>query len=162
VALRNTGGAISPFNAFLILQGIETLGLRMERHCQNALALARHLQQHPKVGWVNFAGLEDNRDYALAQKYIDGGIPSSLFSFGVKGGIEACTRFMDGLQLVKRLVNIGDAKTLACHPATTTHRQLTDEELETAGVSKDLVRLCVGIEDIDDLIEDVDQALAAA
>ncbi|HET8597080.1 MAG TPA: O-acetylhomoserine aminocarboxypropyltransferase/cysteine synthase family protein [Castellaniella sp.] len=162
VALRNTGGAISPFNAFLILQGIETLGLRMERHCQNALALARHLQQHPKVGWVNFAGLEDNRDHALAQKYIDGGIPSSLFSFGVKGGIEACTRFMDGLQLVKRLVNIGDAKTLACHPATTTHRQLTDEELETAGVSKDLVRLCVGIEHIDDLIADVDQALAAA
>jgi O-acetylhomoserine (thiol)-lyase len=134
----------------------------MERHCQNALALARHLQQHPKVGWVNFAGLEDNRDYALAQKYIDGGIPSSLFSFGVKGGIAACTRFMDQLQLVKRLVNIGDAKTLACHPATTTHRQLTEDELKTAGVSADLVRLCVGIEHIDDLIDDVDQALAAA
>lgn len=162
VALRNTGGAISPFNAFLILQGIETLGLRMERHCQNALALARHLKQHPKVDWVNFAGLEDNRDYALAQKYIDGGIPSSLFSFGVKGGREACARFMDGLQIIKRLVNIGDAKTLACHPATTTHRQLSDEELKTAGVSADLVRLCVGIEHVDDLIEDIDQALAAA
>jgi O-acetylhomoserine (thiol)-lyase len=162
VALRNTGGAISPFNSFLILQGIETLTLRMERHCENALALARYLKAHPKVGWVNFAGLEDNRDYALAQRYMDGGIPASLFSFGVKGGLEACARFMDRLSLIKRLVNIGDAKTLACHPATTTHRQLTDEELETAGVSADLVRLCVGIEHVSDLIDDLDQALAAA
>ena len=162
VALRNTGGAISPFNSFLILQGIETLTLRMERHCQNALALARHLKAHPKVGWVHFAGLEGDRDYELAQRYMDGGIPASLFSFGVKGGREACARFMDRLRLIKRLVNIGDAKTLACHPATTTHRQLTDEELKTAGVSADLIRLCVGIEHVDDLIADLDQALAGA
>ncbi|WP_297832820.1 O-acetylhomoserine aminocarboxypropyltransferase/cysteine synthase family protein [Thermomonas sp.] len=162
VALRNTGGAISPFNAFLILQGIETLPLRMERHCANALALAKYLQKHPKVEWVNFAGLEGNRDYALAQKYIDGGIPSSLFTFGIKGGREACARFMDKLDIVKRLVNIGDVRSLACHPATTTHRQLTDAELKTAGVSADLVRLCVGIEHIDDLIADVEQALAVA
>lgn len=160
VALRNTGGAISPFNAFLILQGIETLALRMERHCANALALAGYLQAHPKVAWVNFAGLEGNADYALAQKYMDGGIPASLFTFGIKGGIDACARFMDKLDIIKRLVNIGDAKTLACHPASTTHRQLDDEELKAAGVSKDLVRLCVGIEHIDDLIADIDQAFA--
>ncbi|MEO8748515.1 MAG: O-acetylhomoserine aminocarboxypropyltransferase/cysteine synthase family protein [Rhodanobacter sp.] len=161
VALRNTGAAISPFNAFLILQGIETLTLRMERHCSNALAVARYLKKHPKVSWVSFAGLKDDRDHALAQKYMDGGIPSSLFNFGVKGGREACARFMDKLQLIKRLVNIGDAKSLACHPATTTHRQLNDEELKTAGVSADLVRLCVGIEHVDDLIADLEQALVA-
>lgn len=161
VALRNTGGAISPFNAFLILQGIETLSLRMERHCSNALAIAKHLKAHPKVSWVNFGGLEGDRDYALAQKYMDGGIPSSLFTFGIRGDRAACARFMDQLQIIKRLVNIGDAKTLACHPATTTHRQLTDEELKTAGVSADLVRLCVGIEHVDDLIADIEQALAA-
>lgn len=161
VPLRNMGAAISPFNAFLILQGIETLTLRMERHCQNALAVARYLKDHPKVSWVNFAGLEDNRDYALAQKYMDGGIPSSILSFGVKGGREACASFMDKLELIKRLVNIGDAKTLACHPATTTHRQLNDEELEKAGVSADLIRLCVGIEHIDDLTADLEQALIA-
>ncbi len=159
VALRNTGGAPSPFNSFLILQGIETLSLRMERHCANAIAIARHLKAHPKVGWVHFGGLEGDRDHALSQKYIDGGIPSSLFSFGIKGGREACARFMDKLQIIKLLVNIGDAKTLACHPATTTHRQLTDEELVTAGVSADLVRICVGIEHVDDLIADIDQAL---
>jgi len=134
----------------------------MERHCANALAIARHLKHHPKVSWVNFAGLEGDRDYALAQKYMDGGIPSSLFNFGIKGGREACARFMDQLQIIKRLVNIGDAKTLACHPATTTHRQLNDEELKTAGVSADLVRLCIGIEHVDDLIADIDQALAVA
>ncbi len=161
VALRNTGGAISPFNAFLILQGIETLSLRMERHCSNALAIARHLKRHPKVGWVNFGGLEGDRDHALAQKYMDGGIPSSLFTFGIKGDRDACARFMDKLAIIKRLVNIGDAKTLACHPATTTHRQLDDEELAQAGVRADLVRLCVGIEHVDDLIADIDQALDA-
>ncbi|QHS10156.1 O-acetylhomoserine aminocarboxypropyltransferase/cysteine synthase family protein [Sinimarinibacterium sp. NLF-5-8] len=161
VALRNTGGAISPFNAFLILQGIETLPLRMERHCANALALAQYLQKHPKVSWVNFGGLQGNRDYALAQKYMDGGIPSSLFTFGIKGDRDACARFMDKLDIIKRLVNIGDARSLACHPATTTHRQLSDEELVTAGVSADLIRLCVGIEHIDDIIADVEQALAA-
>ncbi len=162
LALRNTGAAISPFNAFLILQGIETLSLRMERHCSNALAVARYLQKHPKVGWVNFGGLESDRDFALAQQYMDGGIPSSLFTFGIKGDRAACARFMDALQIIKRLVNIGDAKSLACHPATTTHRQLDDEELKTAGVSADLVRLCVGIEHVDDLIADIAQALDAA
>ena len=161
VALRNTGGAISPFNAFLILQGIETLPLRMERHCSNALALATYLKNHPKISWVNFGGLEGDSEYALAQKYMQGGIPSSLFTFGIKGDIAACARFMDKLEIVKRLVNIGDAKTLACHPASTTHRQLDDEELKSAGVSRDLVRICVGIEHIDDLIADIEQALAA-
>ncbi|WP_306524304.1 O-acetylhomoserine aminocarboxypropyltransferase/cysteine synthase family protein [Dokdonella sp.] len=160
VALRNTGAALSPFNAFLILQGVETLALRMERHCINALALARHLKNHPKVRWVHFGGLEGDREHALAQKYMDGGIPSSLFTFGIDGDLAACARFMDALQVVKRLVNIGDAKTLACHPATTTHRQLSEVELAQAGVTADLVRICVGIEHIDDLIADVDQALA--
>ena len=162
VPLRNMGAALSPFNAFLILQGIETLPLRMERHCSNALAIARYLRRHAKVGWVNFAGLEDSPDHALAKQYIDGGIPSSILSFGIKGGRDACARFMDRLALVKRLVNIGDAKTLACHPATTTHRQLDDEELKTAGVSADLVRLSIGIEHVDDLIADLEQALQAA
>ncbi|MBC6943660.1 MAG: O-acetylhomoserine aminocarboxypropyltransferase/cysteine synthase [Xanthomonadales bacterium] len=161
VALRNTGAALSPFNAFLILQGIETLGLRMERHCSNALAVARHLKGHPKVGWIHFGGLEGDRDHALARKYMDGGIPSSLLNFGIKGGRDACARFMDRLAIIKRLVNIGDAKSLACHPATTTHRQLNDDELKAAGVSADLVRLCVGIEHVDDLIADIEQALAA-
>ncbi|MEO7013787.1 MAG: O-acetylhomoserine aminocarboxypropyltransferase/cysteine synthase family protein [Dokdonella sp.] len=161
VPLRNMGAAISPFNAFLILQGIETLSLRMERHCQNALAIARYLKAHPKVSWVNFAGLEDNRDYALAQKYMDGGIPSSILSFGIHGSRENCARFMDKLELIKRLVNIGDAKTLACHPATTTHRQLNNEELKDAGVSADLIRLSIGIEHIDDLITDLEQAFLA-
>ncbi len=161
VALRNTGAALSPFNAFLILQGIETLGLRMERHCSNALAIARHLKGHPKVGWIHFGGLEGDRDHALARKYMDGGIPSSLLNFGIKGGRDACARFMDRLAIIKRLVNIGDAKSLACHPATTTHRQLNDDELKAAGVSADLVRLCVGIEHVDDLIADIEQALAA-
>ena len=160
VALRNTGAAISPFNAFLILQGIETLTLRMERHCSNALTLAKYLKAHPKVSWVRFGGLEGDSEYALAQKYMDGGIPSSLFTFGIKGGRDACARFMDKLQIVKRLVNIGDTRTLACHPATTTHRQLNDEELKEAGVSADLVRLCIGIEHADDLIADLEQALA--
>lgn len=161
VALRNTGAALSPFNAFLILQGIETLGLRMERHCSNALAVARHLKGHPKVGWIHFGGLEGDRDHALARKYMDGAIPSSLLNFGIKGGRDACARFMDRLAIIKRLVNIGDAKSLACHPATTTHRQLNDDELKAAGVSADLVRLCVGIEHVDDLIADIEQALAA-
>lgn len=161
VPLRNMGGAISPFNSFLILQGIETLPLRMERHCENAMAIAEYLNQHPKVNWVNFGGLKDSPYYELSQKYMDGGIPSSIMSFGIKGGREACARFMDKLALITRLVNIGDAKTLACHPATTTHRQLNDEELAKAGVSADLVRLCVGIEHIDDLIADIEQAFAA-
>jgi len=161
VPLRNTGAALSPFNAFLILQGIETLALRMERISQNALAVARHLQRHPKVAWVNYAGLDDHPEHALVRRYLPRGA-SGLLTFGLPGGREAGARFLDALQLFTRLVNIGDAKSLATHPASTTHRQLSPEELEQAGVSEDTVRLCVGIEHIDDLLADLDQALAAA
>ena len=161
VPLRNMGAALSPMNAFLIMQGIETLSLRMERHCENAMKVASYLRDHAKVSWVNFAGLETDKDYALAQQYMDGGVPSSILSFGVEGGREAGARFIDALELVKRLVNIGDAKSLACHPATTTHRQLNDEELKKAGVSADLVRLSIGIEHVDDILADIEQALLA-
>ncbi|MEO1900483.1 MAG: aminotransferase class I/II-fold pyridoxal phosphate-dependent enzyme [Alcanivorax sp.] len=161
VPLRNTGGALSPMNAFLLLQGIETLSLRMERHCENAMKVATYLKGHAKVAWVNFAGLESDRDHALAQRYMDGGVPASILSFGIEGGREAGARFIDALGMIKRLVNIGDAKSLACHPATTTHRQLNDDELRTAGVSADLVRLSIGIEHIDDILADIEQALAA-
>ena len=161
VPLRNTGGALSPMNAFLLLQGIETLSLRMERHCENAMKVAAYLKNHAKVAWVNFAGLDSDRDHALAQRYMDGGVPASILSFGIDGGREAGARFIDALGMIKRLVNIGDAKSLACHPATTTHRQLNDEELRTAGVSADLVRLSIGIEHIDDILADIEQALAA-
>lgn len=158
VPLRNTGAAISPFNSFLILQGLETLALRMERHCANALEVARYLKQHAKVKWVNYAGLEDHADHALVKKYLKGKA-SGILTFGVSGGREGGTKFIDALQLFTRLVNIGDAKSLACHPATTTHRQLNAEELAKAGVSEDMVRLSVGIEHIDDLIADLEQAL---
>ncbi|SOZ18473.1 O-ACETYLHOMOSERINE (THIOL)-LYASE (METHIONINE/HOMOCYSTEINE SYNTHASE) PROTEIN [Cupriavidus taiwanensis] len=162
VPLRNTGAALSPFNAFLILQGIETLALRLDRITDNALAIARHLQQHAKVAWVNFAGLPDHADHALVQQYLGGRGPGIL-SFGLKqGGREGGARFLDALQLFTRLVNIGDAKSLATHPASTTHRQLNAAELQAAGVSEDMVRLSIGIEHIDDLIEDLDRALAAA
>ena len=161
VPLRNMGAAISPFNAFLILQGVETLALRMDRICDNATKIARHLTNHSKVSWVNYAGLEEHRDYALVQRYMDGRA-SGILTFGVKGGRDAGGRFQDALQLVTRLVNIGDCKTLACHPASTTHRQLSPEELSRAGVSEDMIRLSVGIEHVDDLIADLDQALAAA
>ncbi len=161
VPLRNTGGALSPFNAFLILQGIETLALRMERHNSNALAVARFLDAHPDVAWVNYAGLESHPEHALAQKYM-GGLPASILSFGIEGGIEAGARFIDALQLILRLVNIGDAKSLACHPASTTHRQLSPEELARAGVGEDMIRLSIGIEHIDDILADLDQALAAS
>lgn len=160
VPLRNMGAAISPFNAFLILQGIETAALRMDRITENTIAVAKHLQGHKKVKWVNYAGLETHADYALAKKYL-GGKPSGILTFGVEGGIEGGTRFQDALQLFTRLVNIGDAKSLACHPASTTHRQLNAEELAKAGVTVDTVRLSIGIEHIDDLIADLDQALAA-
>ncbi len=161
VPLRNTGAAISPFNAFLILQGIETLPLRMERHCDNALQVARYLDAHEQVVWVNFAGLEGDPGYELAQRYV-GGKPSGILSFGIQGGAAAGARFIDALQLVTRLVNIGDAKSLACHPASTTHRQLAGAELAAAGVSEDMVRLSVGIEHIDDILADISQALDAA
>jgi O-acetylhomoserine (thiol)-lyase len=164
VPLRNTGAAISPFNAFLILQGIETLALRMERISSNALAVARHLQAHPKVAWVNYAGLETHPDHALVAKYLSGKA-SGLLTFGVKsaagGEREAGARFLDALKLFTRLVNIGDAKSLATHPASTTHRQLSPAELLAAGVGVDAVRLSIGIEHIDDLLADLDRALAA-
>ena len=160
VPLRNTGAAISPFNAFLILQGIETLALRMDRICDNTLAVAQHLLQNAKVKWVNYAGLPDHRDHALVKKYM-GGKASGLLTFGVEGGREGGARFLDALQLFTRLVNIGDVRSLATHPASTTHRQLTPEELVKSGVTEDTVRLCVGIEHIDDLKDDLNQALAA-
>lgn len=161
VPLRNMGAAISPFNSFLIMQGIETLPVRMDRHCENALAVANYLKDHEQVDWVNYAGLPDHPDHGLVEKYM-GGKASSILCFGIKGGREAGAKFIDALNLIVRLVNIGDAKSLACHPATTTHRQLSPEELASAGVSEDLVRLSIGIENVDDIIADIDQALAAA
>ncbi|WP_182407429.1 O-acetylhomoserine aminocarboxypropyltransferase/cysteine synthase family protein [Psychrobacter sp. GP33] len=159
--LRNTGAALSPLNAFSIMQGMETLSLRMERHVQNAQAVAEYLRDHDKVAWVKYAGLPDHPDYELAQRYMKG-TPSAILTFGVKGGREAGAHFIDALQLFTRLVNIGDAKSLACHPATTTHRQLNEQELAQAGVSEDMVRLSIGIEHIDDIKADLAQALAAA
>ena len=165
VPLRNMGAALSPFNAFLILQGIETVTLRMDRICTNTIKVAEFLKAHPKVEWVNYAGLADHKDHGLVRKYM-GGRASGILSFGVKaggngGGLEAGARFQDALKLVTRLVNIGDAKSLACHPASTTHRQLSPAELAKAGVSPDMVRLSIGIEHIDDILADLDQALAA-
>ncbi|MDQ8034003.1 MAG: aminotransferase class I/II-fold pyridoxal phosphate-dependent enzyme [Bordetella sp.] len=159
VPLRNTGAAISPFNAFQILQGIETLALRVDRIVENAVRAVAFLREHPKVEWVNYAGLPDHPDHALVQKYLGGKAPG-LFTFGVKGGRDAGARFQDALQLFTRLVNIGDAKSLATHPASTTHRQLNPEELARAGVREETVRLSIGIEHIDDLIADLEQALA--
>jgi len=161
VPLRNTGAALSPMNAFLIMQGLETLSLRMERHCANAMEVATFLQGHDKVEWVNFGGLESDPNYALAQKYC-GGIPASLLTFGIKGGFDAGVRFYDALAMIKRLVNIGDTKSLACHPASTTHRQLNEEEQLAAGVTPETMRICVGIEHIHDIIADIEQVLAAA
>ena len=160
VPLRNMGAAISPFNSFLVLQGIETLPLRMDRICENTLNAVQFLQKHPKVTWVNYAGLPDHKDHGLVQRYM-GGRASGIFTFGVKGGREAGARFQDGLKLVTRLVNIGDCKSLACHPASTTHRQLSPEELAKAGVTEETVRLSIGIEHIDDIVADLDQALGA-
>ena len=159
VPLRNTGSALSPMNAFLILQGMQTLPLRMQRHCENALAVATYLKDHAKVDWVNFAGLPDSPYYELAKKYTDGK-PSALLTFGIKGGYEAGVKFYDALEMFLRLVNIGDVKSLAAHPASTTHRQMAGAELEAAGVTPDMIRLCIGIEDIEDIIADLEQALA--
>jgi O-acetylhomoserine (thiol)-lyase len=161
VPLRNTGAALSPFNSFLILQGIETLSFRMERHCQNAQRVAEFLASHGQVAWVNYAGLPDHPEHSLAQHYF-GGHPASILSFGIKGGREAGARFIDALKLVLRLVNIGDAKSLACHPASTTHRQLDANELKAAGVGEDMIRLSIGIEHIDDILADLTQALEAS
>lgn len=160
VPLRNTGAAISPLNSFQIMQGLETLCLRMERHCENAEKLAAYLQNHEKVSWVNYAALE-NSPYKASCEKITGGKASGILSFGVKGGLAAGGQFIDALQMILRLVNIGDAKSLACHPATTTHRQLNPQELAKAGVSEDLIRISVGIENIEDIINDVSHALDA-
>jgi len=160
VPLRNMGAAISPFNAFLILQGIETVALRMDRICENTVKVAQFLRKHSKVTWVNYAGLPDHKDHALVKRYM-GGRASGILTFGVKGGREAGARFQDALKLVVRLVNIGDCKSLACHPASTTHRQLSPEELARTGVTEETVRLSIGIEHIDDIVADLDQALGA-
>lgn len=160
VPLRNMGSAIAPLTSFLALQGIETLAVRMDRICDNALVVANHLRGHDRVEWVRYAGLDDSPDRALVDKYM-GGRASGILSFGIKGGREAGAKFIDALQLVTRLVNIGDAKSLACHPATTTHRQLSPEELASSGVSEDLVRLSIGLEHVEDIVADIDQALAA-
>jgi O-acetylhomoserine (thiol)-lyase len=165
VPLRNTGAAISPFNAFLILQGIETLSLRMDRISESALKVAQYLKQHPKVAWVNYAGLSEHPDHALIKTYLSGKA-SGLLTFGLKGpsgeGRQRGARFLDALQLFTRLVNIGDVRSLATHPASTTHRQLSPDELVTAGVSEDTVRLSIGLEYFEDLRVDIEQALAAA
>ncbi|CAK1708164.1 O-acetyl-L-homoserine sulfhydrylase 1 [Vibrio crassostreae] len=160
VPLRNTGAALSPMNAFMLMQGLETLSLRMERHTENALKVAEYLSQHEKVSWVSYAGLPSSEFYPLAEKYMQGK-PSAILSFGLKDGYEAGVRFYDALQIFKRLVNIGDAKSLACHPASTTHRQLSEAEQKQAGVSPEMIRLSVGIEHIDDILADLEQALSA-
>jgi len=161
VPLRNTGAALAPHSAFLIMQGLETLCLRMERHCENALKVAQYLNDHEKVNWVNYAALPESPYNALCQRMTNGKA-SGILSFGIKGGSEAGGKFIDALEMILRLVNIGDAKSLACHPASTTHRQLNPEELKSAGVPEDLVRISVGIEHIDDIIADIEQALAKA
>jgi O-acetylhomoserine (thiol)-lyase len=161
VPLRNFGAAVAPMTAFLALQGLETLAVRMDRICDNTLTVAKHLRDHSKVEWVRYAALEGSPFKAMCDKYM-GGRASGILSFGLKGGAEAGPKFIDAVQLITRMVNIGDAKTLACHPASTTHRQLAEEELAASGVSADLVRLSIGIEHVEDIIEDIDQALAAA
>ncbi|QPL52715.1 O-acetylhomoserine aminocarboxypropyltransferase/cysteine synthase family protein [Vibrio navarrensis] len=160
VPLRNTGSALSPMNAFMLLQGLETLSLRMERHTENAMKVAQFLSEHDKVSWVSYAGLPSSKHYRLAEKYMKGK-PSAILSFGLKDGYEAGVRFYDALKIFKRLVNIGDAKSLACHPASTTHRQLSEAEQKQAGVAPEMIRLSVGIEHIDDILADLEQALNA-
>jgi O-acetylhomoserine (thiol)-lyase len=160
ICQRTTGAVLSPMNAFLLLQGVETVALRVERHVDNARKAAEFLRDHPRVDWVNYSGFPESPYYELAQKYFAGRVPS-LLTFGVKGGFDAGTKFYDALKLFKRLVNIGDAKSLACHPASTTHRQMSREEQAKAGVLPETIRLSIGIEHIDDIIGDLDQALAA-
>jgi O-acetylhomoserine (thiol)-lyase len=161
VPLRNMGAPLSPFNAFLILQGLETLPLRMDRIGENTLKVAEFLESHPQVKWVNYAGLASHPDKPLVDKYMNGNA-SGILAFGIEGGMAAGAKFIDALQMIVRLVNIGDAKSLACHPASTTHRQLSPDELAAAGVSEDMVRLSIGIEHIDDIMADIEQALKAA
>ena len=159
--LRDLGPCMSPFNAFLFLQGLETLGLRMEKHCANALAVARYLEKHPAVSWVNHPGLESSPYRDLAQKYLPKGC-GAIFTFGINGGLEAGTRFIEALQLFSHLANVGDAKSLVIHPASTTHQQLTEADQAAAGVTPDMVRLSVGLEDLEDLLWDLEQGLAAS
>jgi O-acetylhomoserine (thiol)-lyase len=159
LGLRDLGPAISPFNSFLILTGIETLSLRMQRHCDNALAVAQHLEKHNKVGWVSYAGLAGNRYHALAQKYCPKGA-GGVFTFGVKGGYDAGISLVRNLKLFSHLANIGDTRSLVIHPASTTHRQLSDAQKTAAGAGPEVVRLSIGIEDVADLIADLDEALA--
>ncbi|HEY8417889.1 MAG TPA: homocysteine synthase [Limnochordales bacterium] len=159
--LRDLGGCLSPFNSFLFLQGLETLHLRMERHVENALTIAKWLQQHPLVAWVNYPGLPGHPSYEKAKKYLPKG-PGAIFTFGIKGGLEAGRRFINSVKLFSLLANVGDAKSLVIHPASTTHQQLTPEEQLAAGVTPDLIRLSIGIENVEDLIADLDQALRAA
>jgi O-acetylhomoserine (thiol)-lyase len=161
VPMRNTGATLSPFNGFLILQGLETLALRLERHEANARAVAEYLRDDPRVEWVGYAGFSDHPYYELAQRYLKGRVPA-IVTFGPRGGYDAAIRFFDSVELFKRLVNLGDAKSLVTHPASTTHRQLRPDELRAAGIQREAVRLSVGLEHIDDLIADIDQALAAA
>jgi O-acetylhomoserine (thiol)-lyase len=159
--LRTFGPALSPFNAFLLLQGLETLHVRMERHCENALAVAQFLAAHPRVSWVNYPGLKSSKYYALAQKYLPKGA-SAVMTFGIKGGQAAGVKFIEAAQFMSHLANVGDAKTLVIHPASTTHRQLSEAEQITAGVTPDMIRLSIGIENLDDILWDIDQALAAS
>jgi O-acetylhomoserine (thiol)-lyase len=159
--LRDLGPALSPFNAFLFLQGLETLALRMDRHSENALKVAKHLQDHPAVSWVNYPGLENHPSHALAKRYLKGK-NGAILGFGIKGGLEAGKRFIESLELFSHLANIGDSKSLVIHPASTTHQQLTPEEQQATGVTPDFIRLSIGIEDIEDIIADLDQALAKA
>jgi len=159
--LRDLGSALSPFNAFLFLQGLETLHLRLPRHAENALAVAKHLEKHPKVAWVNYPGLPSSPDKERVKKYLPKGA-GAILGFGIKGGLEAGKKFIDSLELISHLANIGDAKTLAIHPATTTHQQLSPAELLAAGVTQDFIRLSIGLEHIDDILADIDQAIAKA
>jgi O-acetylhomoserine (thiol)-lyase len=158
---RTTGAVLSPFNAFLLLQGLETVALRVERHVDNARRVAEFLRDDPRVQWINYAGFAESPYYNLAQRYLTGR-PPALLTFGVRGGLSAGKRLYDALRLVKRLVNIGDAKSLACHPASTTHRQMNPEEQRRAGVTPEMLRLSIGIEHIDDILADLDHALSAA
>jgi O-acetylhomoserine (thiol)-lyase len=159
--MRDLGACMSPFNAFLFLQGLETLSMRMERHVQNARAVAEWLDQHRFVGWVNYAGLPDSPYHALAQQYLPKG-PGAIFTFGIKGGRDAGRRFIEAVTLHSHLANVGDAKSLVIHPGSTTHQQLTDEEQVAAGISPDMIRISVGLEDLDDILWDLEQALSAS
>jgi O-acetylhomoserine (thiol)-lyase len=158
LGLRDLGPAIAPMNAFLIQTGIETLGLRMKRHCKNAVKVAQHLKKHPKVDWVEYSGLEDHPNHAMQKRYSPKGA-GSVFTFGVKGGYDAGIKFVESLEMISHLANIGDTRTLVIHPASTTHRQLSDEQRAAAGAGNDVVRLSIGIESADDIIADIDQAL---